>query len=399
MARDIIKVASLALLATAGVANAGGYSRGSANLDPLFDTGTSVSTSLTYVAPSRGYDSVNGIATGVRPTPLGGTADTSAKFSESYGVVSGTAALDIVNNVRCAGTIAQPYGADADYGWSQLLTGSGTTTSNSLSSLEIGATCAYSMKAGPGNVHFLGGIFNESLNYNEARAFGFGSPLGGGDIALKGNSFGYRIGAAYTIPEYAVKASLIYRSEVDHHLEGLTRNPAFGPLAAGVASFADTSTPQSIKLSLQSGIAPGWLAFGSVEWTDWSVLQQIQVFAEPGQLAPIAVPLPGVTVDAYFRDGWTVTGGIGHKFTEKLSGLVSLSWDRGVSKGANVSSFSDTWTVAAGVAYDVNSVVSLRGGLAYSRLDAITAVDLSGNVEAFGTDHAIAGAFSLNAKF
>jgi long-chain fatty acid transport protein len=400
MGHNVLKLTTLALVASAGIANAGGYSRGSANLDPLFDGGTSLSSSMTFVAPSRGYDAVNGVATGVRPTPVPGiSADTSAKFSESYAVFGSTVAFDVVSNVRCAGTFAQPYGADANYGWSQILSGAGSTTSNSLSSIELGATCSYSLKAGPGNLYFIGGVFNESVKYDEARGFGFGSPFGGGDVSLKGNGFGYRIGAAYTIPEYAIKASLIYRSSVDQNIEGLTRNPAFGPaFSAGVASFAEATTPQSVKLSLQSGIAPNWLAFGSVEWTDWSEIQQIGVFAKPGVLGAGAVPL-GLTIDAFFRDGLTVTGGVGHKFNEKVSGLVSVTWDRGVSKGANVSTFSDTWTLAAGASYDFNEKISLRGGFAYSRLDAITATDLDGNVETFGTDHALAGAVSLSAKF
>ncbi|MGL4488969.1 MAG: OmpP1/FadL family transporter [Rhizobiaceae bacterium] len=399
MINNTMKISALVLLATTAAANAGGYSRGSANLDPLFDGGTSLATSMTFVAPSRGLDAVNGVATGVRPTPLGGTANTGAAFSDSYAVFGATVALDVVSNTRCAATLAQPYGADANYGWAQILSGAGSTTSNSLSSLELGATCSYSLKVGPGNLYFLGGVFNESLEYNEARGFGFGSVLNGGDVSLKGNGYGYRIGAAYTIPEYAVKASLIYRSEVDHRLDGLTRNPAFGPLAAGVASFAEATTPQSVKLSLQTGVAPNWLVFGSVEWTDWSEIQQIQVFSEAGTLAPVSVPLAGLSIDAFFRDGLTVSGGVGHKFNEQLSGLVSLTWDRGVSKGRNVSAFSDTWTVAAGASYDFTEKVSLRGGLAYSRLEAINATGLDGVVETYGNDHAIAGGISLVGKF
>ena len=30
-------------------------------------------------------------------------------------------------------------------------------------------------------------------------------------------------------------------------------------------------------MKLQSGVAPGWLVFGSVKWTDWSVTEQLLV--------------------------------------------------------------------------------------------------------------------------
>jgi long-chain fatty acid transport protein len=397
MAQNILKLAAVAFLATTSFAQAGGYSRGSANLDPLLEEGIAVGTTFAIVAPNRGYSTINGVAASRFAAPGRGAA--SDKFSETYTDFSGTAAIDIVGGVRCAGSFAQPFGADANYGWSQLLGGTGTTTSSSLGSTEFGATCSYGFTAGPGKLHILGGLFLQQVEYDEARAFGFGSPLGGGDIRLNDTGYGYRIGAAYTIPEYAVKASLVYRSSVSHELEGLVRNPAFGPLAAGLPSFANAKTPASVKLSLQTGVAPGWLVFGSVEWTDWSVLQQIQVFSKPGTLAAIGVPLTGVTVDAFFRDGLTVSGGVGHQFNDALAGSLSLTWDRGVSKGRNVSSFSDVLTIAAGGSYKINDNVSLRGGLAFSRLGKITENQLDGDVIGFGNDSSIAGGISLVGKF
>ncbi|MGG2475354.1 transporter, partial [Rhizobium sp. BR5] len=39
--------------------------------------------------------------------------------------------------------------------------------------------------------------------------------------------------------------------------------------------YGSVSMPDSIELKVQSGIAPDWLAFGSVKWTDWSQIQVI----------------------------------------------------------------------------------------------------------------------------
>jgi long-chain fatty acid transport protein len=402
MARGILKMVTAALAATAfaTAANAGGYSRGSASLDPLLEDGIAFSSGLVVVAPSRGYATINGVPASAIPTPGGGNA--SEAFTETYVNFGATAAFDVIGGVRCAGSYAQPYGAKTDYGYSQLaplvggLTAGGSTTSAELSSHELGATCSYAMDVGPGKLHFLGGLFYQMVDYQEKRAFGFGSAFNGGDVSLDDGAFGYRFGAAYTIPQYAVNASLVYRSAVDHRAEGVTRAPAIGGI---VPSFADVTTPQSVKLSVQSGVAPGWLVFGSVEWTDWSVIQQVQVFANPGTLAPIAVPITGVTIDGFFRDGWTITGGVGHAFTEKLAGSVSVTWDSGVSKGANISSFSDTWTFAAGGRYNLTEKVSLRGGLAYTILTSATENQIDGDVITYGTDSAIAGGLQLVGKF
>jgi len=392
----IIGLIGATLISSSAIA--GGYSRGSANLDPLFDTGNSVTTSAAVVAPNRSFDTINGTPAGAfGPSPVGTYAD--EKFSETYYFGAATAAIGLTEDLRCAGTYSQPFGANADYGWSKLVSGIGTTTSSELSSHEFGATCAYGMDAGKGRFHFVGGVFYESINYDEARAFGydsFATGSQGADISMSDGGVGYRAGVAYTIPEIALKASLIYRSEVSHTLTGLVRSVSIG---GPVSSFADASLPQSVKLSVQSGIAPGWLAFGSVEWTDWSVLQQVQVYSDPGTLAVGPVALPGVTVDAFFRDGWTVSGGVGHAFNDKFSGSLSLTWDRGVSPGQYVSGFSDTWTVAVGGAYNPSEKLSIRGGVSFSSLQAITYTELDADVVSYDTDYAIGGGLSLVAKF
>ena len=391
-------VALIAASAFATSALAGGYSRGSANLDPLFDDGTSFAASMTIVAPSRGLKSFNGVPADRIPTPTGGRA--SDKFTSNYVTFGATAATDIAGGVRCGVSYAQPFGADANYGWTRIAasiatkgTPTDTTTSTSLSSTELGATCGYGMDMGKGKLHLIGGVFYQSLSYSEARGFGYDSFVTGargGDLSFSGDGVGYRLGVGYTIPEIALKASLTYRSEVSHRLTGNVRSVALGGVVAG---YINARTPQSVKLSVQSGIAPGWLAFGSVEWTDWSVLQQPRVFTQVGN-----VPLP-LTVDAFFQDGWTVSGGIAHAFTDKFSGLVSVTWDQGVSAGRNISSFGDSWTFAVGANYNASDSASLRAGLAYTILNPVTENQVDGDVLQYGADYAIGGGLSFNVKF
>ena len=75
---------------------------------------------------------------------------------------------------------------------------------------------------------------------------------------------------------------------------------------------------------------PGWLVFGSVKWTDWSQIQFIPFC--PVGMSPCAPGSTAInTLDLFYRDGWTVSGGVGHKFNDQWSGAVSLTWDRGTS--------------------------------------------------------------------
>jgi long-chain fatty acid transport protein len=362
--KTIVAVAATGV-AMASAAQAGGFNRGSANLDGLYSDSLGIYSGVTYVAPSRSYSSVTGVRV------LGGVpaafAQGPVEFGESFAVPYASAGGQIIDNVACVGSYAQPYGADSSY------TGAITfhIASQSLATRELGLTCSYRHEMGKGRVSFIGGVFNEYIEYKQARNFllAFGT-VGDSRINVTSDTWGYRLGMAYEIPEIAFKASLIYRSQTDHNATGTYTNTPFATLAvaggtpaavagalygANTAATATTtaSLPQSVEIAVQSGVAPGWLAFGSIKWTDWSILQAIT-------LTEGIAGQPFSTSRFFFKDGWTVTGGVAHRFNEKVAASASLTWDRGVSTGWDT--LTDTWTVAGGVAFDVTDKIQLRGG-------------------------------------
>lgn len=98
---------------------------------------------------------------------------------------------------------------------------------------------------------------------------------GCGLLDLEADGVGWRIGAAYEIPEYAFRASLIYNAEVDlGQINGtvdLTEIPGVlspvNPFFGKVTDVYGTATmPQSVQFNWQTGIAPDWLAFGTIKW-------------------------------------------------------------------------------------------------------------------------------------
>jgi long-chain fatty acid transport protein len=170
---------------------------------------------------------------------------------------------------------------------------------------------------------------------------------------------GWRAGIAYEIEEYAFRASLVYNSKVKYDdLTGtvdLTEvpkaaNPANPYLGVVTPVYGSAEAPDSVELKLQSGIAPDWLAFGSVKWTNWSVLQSI-AFCPKATKGVVACSASSqlTSLDLFYRDGWTISGGVGHKFNEQWAGALSLTWDRGTSQGYGAQ--TDTWTLGAGVSY------------------------------------------------
>lgn len=385
-------LAGCATLATVGMATAGGYSRGTADTDLLFEEGNfNMRAGVTVVMPNRRYATVtapnNGAGPPFPPQELaaGNHSGTDSEFSEAYAIPSAAIKFDLAEDLRCVGTYTQPFGANSVYGLQAIIVGamvdgSGTMREEFITN-EFGATCGYKFDLAKGRAWIIGGGFVQDFDYSQTVQFRYGvgaagiAPGSTGTLSFKDDyQPGYRVGVAYEIPEIALRAQLLYRSEVNHS-PGFGSGDTFkvrrpdGDLQYLFPTFGEGTLPQSLELKLQSGIAPGWLAFGSVKWTDWSVLDKLD-YTIVGPGAPIG---GAKELEYYYRDGWTVTGGVGHSFSETISGVFGLTWDRGVSTTEDT--LSDTYTAAAGVAIKdkLGGEVRFGGAISYLTSASVTA--------------------------
>ncbi|RWB56177.1 OmpP1/FadL family transporter [Mesorhizobium sp.] len=340
-------------------AHAGGLERGGYDIDLLFDPAPfATEAEATFVMPNRKLKNA------VDTDPFNGTVvgSTSANDSENYWVPRIGVKAQVVQGVDCMFDYSQPWGAHTAPGqW----VGAQSNMETDIKSNNYAATCSYKMDAGKGQVRFIGGVF-----YQEVYGFkeDLVSPLfpnfsGTGRVDLTSSGWGWRAGIAYEIPEIALRASLVYNSQVKlDNISGtldLTRVGVPEPIDV----YGEASMPDSVELKLQSGIAPGWLAFGSIKWVNWSVLQSIPICSQQSKgvaACTTTSPLPvrWTSLDLMYRDGWTVSGGIGHKFNDQWSAAGQLTWDRGTSHGYG--SQSDTWTLGGGVAYTPRPNIELR---------------------------------------
>lgn len=175
---------------------------------------------------------------------------------------------------------------------------------------------------------------------------------------------GYRLGAAYEIPDIALRVQAMYRSGVKHNLNGAFAAPAGlllggNPVLSNSNAVGSATLPQSFEIKAQSGVAPGWLVFGSVKWTDWSAFDVLTYTS--------ALGFPANRKEFYYKDGWTYSLGVGHKFNEKISGSLSLTYDTGVSTTEDVN--KDTITLASGLQVTLSEMVKLSFGGAISHLE------------------------------
>nr|WP_183899895.1 OmpP1/FadL family transporter [Rhizobium metallidurans] len=348
------------LSALAQPAFAGGLDRGGYNIDQLFDASQfSIQSGVIYVMPQRKLKNVQDLQT---TSPLLGgngnlngrssTADDTENYAVPYGgIKAGYGDLD------CLVDYSEPFGAHTNPGanWA----GANNNIETKITTRNYGATCSYKFDVGPGQLRVIGGTFYQEVEgFKERLVYSFGAPPlpnGTGRLDLEDQAWGWRAGVAYEIPEYALRASLIYNSRVKYdNLTGtvdLTNSPltpGYGGKITNVTGSAEA--PDSLELKVQSGIATDWLAFGSVKWTNWSVLQTVPFRDAAGvELA---------SLDLAYRDGWTTTAGIGHKFNDQWSGAVSLTWDRGTSDGYG--SQTDTWLLGLGAAYSPTENIEWR---------------------------------------
>lgn len=377
-------LAGSATLAAMGQAGAGGFSRGTADTDLIFEEGNfDMRASVTIVMPKRGYETLTPPpalqpALGSNPVP-----STDGDYTQTYAIPSAAVKFNITDDFRCAGTYTQPFGADSEYGPQAILFGTaadGTgTISEGFETNEFGATCGYKFDLAKGRAWLIGGGFLQDFSYSQTVQFAgaFPAPFGGGTGTLKFEDKyrpGYRIGVAYEIPEIALRAQLMYRSAIDHSPGGssgdtFTARTADNSFQLVFPTVGAGTLPQSLELKVQSGVAPGWLAFGSVRWTDWSVLDTLD-YTILGAPPPIGGPKE---LEYYYKDGWTVTGGIGHAFSETISGVVGLTWDRGVSTTEDT--LSDSYTAAAGVSIrdKLGGEVRFGGAISYLTSASVSA--------------------------
>ncbi len=338
-----------------------------------------VEGSVTYVDRNVDYVSTNATAPN-GPVKTRATPD----IWDFQGAVK----LAITDNTDCLARFNNPLSIDEAMNpdWRGRYSGYETQAT----AFAFDATCSYKFQVGEG--HFLRAIAGAKAQYLSYYSKGAHPTQGTSEMDLNtdGMDYGWRVGVAYELPAYAMRASLIYDSQIESKFDGDSS-------AGGVKIYdsrASLTLPQSVELNVQSGIAPGWLVSAGVKWVDWSVIDVLSV--ESTALDPFLPDGETVHRKLSFKDGWTVKAGIGHALTEKLSLGSSVEWDRGVG-----GSYSDNYTLGFGGSYAANENVTFALGTAaiYKASGSGNANDLaSGTVSEYDYDSSWSFAVSTKVR-
>ncbi|MEG0031443.1 OmpP1/FadL family transporter [Acinetobacter sp.] len=236
-------------------------------------------------------------------------------------------------------------------------------------------------------------------------------------------SIGWLAGVAYQIPEIALKASVTYRSEIEHKMNASENFGAAGYISipgapdqsaqlnqlmtALNASSGETklTTPQSVNIDFQTGIMANTVAFANVRWVDWSNFKvQPYNFAKlskvVGQNPTINKP-NGFNLIDYKEDQISATVGVGRKFNERWGGNLSVGWDSGA--GNPVTTLGPTegfWSVGTGVRFSPAENYFIGAGVKYFWLgDADAVTGAHSNAGKFTNNDAIAYGLNIGYKF
>ncbi|QUS54969.1 OmpP1/FadL family transporter [Pseudovibrio brasiliensis] len=266
---------------------------------------------------------------------------------------SGSVKFGLTDNIDLFARINQPYviSEQPGFDWS----GQYAIGETNADALGIDAMLSYKHEVSEGKfVRVFGGVRSVTVDYEQLSNTLIVPPLtpppyGAADVAVNVETereYGFRLGAAFEVPEIALRALVSYESEIDLDLDGdfVVALPAAagGPVNANAAASA--TLPQSIEAKIQTGVAPGWLVSLGVKWTDWSVLNELAVnldSADPRAPSNLVRSLN-------YKDGWIVEAGVGHQLTEKLSVGGNLTWDKGIG-----GPYSDYYAVGLGGSYDL----------------------------------------------
>lgn len=319
--KNVTTGAIAALLASTAMASAGGIDRSGQSVSILFEGGELCGASYGFVDPS---------VSGADPFSLD-TGD----MAPAYSLMAGGYKADLTDKISATVIFDQPYGASAAYttGFYTNTTDDITAaTTAELTSTAITALVGYDVSD---NIVVYGGVSMQTMSATATIA----NPLFVYNVEADAQTgTGYAIGAAYQIPEMALRAALTYRSSIttDH-----TTLESFGAeIPVFIPSITTISTPESVTLDFQTGVNPKTLVFGSIRWVNWSEFE----------MAPATYPANPLV--GYESDVVTYSLGVGRKLTENLSGALTVGYE--ASLGDIPSALAPTdgyFSVGAGLTY------------------------------------------------
>ncbi|WP_180172684.1 OmpP1/FadL family transporter [Acinetobacter sp. YH01025] len=321
-------------------------------------------------------------------------------MAEDYYFPSAALKVQATEHISIGLLYDQPFGAESLYPSNNLVFGAnGEATQVEVETHNLSALIGYQPTE---NWNFYAGPVYQTVKGNVSLRGTAYSLLSGYNIDLKeDDAFGWLAGAAYQIPEIALKAAITYRSEIKHELDTTeTSNvyiPSYGIDLRSMTSQTEVVTPQSVNLDFQTGIAKDTLAFANLRWVHWD-----QFAVSPAALASASKLAKGKAQNLidYLDDQISATVGVGHKFTSKWSGSASVGWDSGAGNPVTtLGPVEGFWSVGLGGQYSPAENYFIQAGVKYFWLGDATARTGTTDVGEFEDNYALGYGLKIGYRF
>ncbi len=333
MNKFLLSSAALALTATGALA--GGLDRSGQGIGIIFKDGNYAELSFGSVSPD-----ISGTAVPI----LGGVS--SGNMAPDYTQLGFGIKTEINDNIDFALIFDKPFGGDVAYP-----TGTGYFAQGATATVDSSAFTAVLNYQINERVSVHAGLRTQSIET--------AVEIPAGPYVLeteKTSGTGYLVGAAYEIPDIALRVALTYNSEIEHS-QNITENG----LLNTVVEFA---SPQSVNLDFQTGVAADTLVFGSVRWVEWSAFD----FAPAGYAAANM----GSSLLSYDDDTITYSIGVGRRINEQLSVAATIGYEASTGGfSGNLGPTDGSTSFGLGATYTMDNI-EVTGGIRYVKVgDAV----------------------------
>lgn len=338
-------------------AYAGGMGRSGQSIAPLFETGTYMELSAYSFNPELSGELMGSLKSG-------NIAPKGYLFGGAY-------KQDLSSSTSMAIIIDQPFGANIRY--------------PSSSTYPLSRTSAYV------DTTAINGIIRYKINTPFSVYGGLRNVTSSGEVTVNQpsnnllytmdndtqNDWGYLFGAAYEIPEIALRASLTYNSAIKVKFK--SQENIVNSSLARETSF-NTDMPKSVNFDFQMGVSQSTLLMFSARWVEWKKTKITP------QLFTQFVDVGNNLVD--FKDNTiTYSLGLGQKLTNKLTGSLSVAYEKPSEKVASNLSPTDGYTsLIAGLKYQATQNTAIATGVSYTWIGEAK-TNLAGNEATFENNH------------
>ena len=265
----------------------------------------------------------------------------------------------------------QPFGADVTYDVLPNSTYSSATgkTSTDVSTQNLSFLFGYQPTS---NWNFYAAPVYQTIKGNlDINGLGFGEANGYSYNVKQDSAVGWLAGAAYQIPEIALKAALTYRSEIKHEFSAVESfdQPLINLVPLAGTGQTELTTPQSVNFDFQTGLNPSTLAFLNARWVNWK-----DFYIRPYQFGKVTELLTGMMLNNpialnlvdYDKDQISVNGGLAKKLTTQWSVMALAGWDSGTGNPTStLGPIDGYWTAGLGAQFNPAPHYFIQGAFKY----------------------------------